>query len=362
MNPDHNLSFLFIPDISGFTNFVNETEVSHSQHIISELLEIIIHSDQLGLQPAEIEGDAVLFYKMEVPNTEAIFQQAKKMYINFHHHLRKYETLRICQCGACRTASDLSLKFIAHAGPISFINVDKFNKPFGKAVVTAHKLLKNAVPGSEYLLITDDLINRKGIGVEKEDDLQYIHGEDPAIGIYYRFMPLTFLNELIPPVEHFIVPQKTSNPIQHEIIIDKPVEEIHPLLIDLEFKKKWNRNINHIEYDDKIINQAGFSHTCIVDNKKLNFQTITNDFGSEKWVYGEKLNNPPYVEEADFYYILEKIDPNRSLLKFELHYKPLRGLLKVMSFFFVLIMKKIYTKNFLTLKKVVEGMNNLSTA
>jgi len=31
-------TFLFIPDISGFMEFVNETEVEHSQHIISERL------------------------------------------------------------------------------------------------------------------------------------------------------------------------------------------------------------------------------------------------------------------------------------------------------------------------------------
>lgn len=29
-------TLLFIPDISGFTKFVNETEISHSEHIITE--------------------------------------------------------------------------------------------------------------------------------------------------------------------------------------------------------------------------------------------------------------------------------------------------------------------------------------
>ena len=56
-------SFLFVPDITGFTEFVNKTEIDHSQHIISELLENIIDSNQLGLEISEVEGDAVLFYK-----------------------------------------------------------------------------------------------------------------------------------------------------------------------------------------------------------------------------------------------------------------------------------------------------------
>ncbi len=37
-------ALFFIPDISGFTNFVNNTELEHSIHIISELLELLIDS------------------------------------------------------------------------------------------------------------------------------------------------------------------------------------------------------------------------------------------------------------------------------------------------------------------------------
>ena len=56
-------SLLFLPDISGFTKFVQTTEVEHSQHVIAELLEILIGSNQIGLELAEIEGDALFFYK-----------------------------------------------------------------------------------------------------------------------------------------------------------------------------------------------------------------------------------------------------------------------------------------------------------
>ena len=71
MNPS-NSTFLFIPDISGFTEFVNKTKIDHSKHIITELLEIIINSDQLGLTVSEIEGVAVLFYRENVPDLKDI--------------------------------------------------------------------------------------------------------------------------------------------------------------------------------------------------------------------------------------------------------------------------------------------------
>ena len=44
---------------------MNETDVIHSQHIIEELLEILIDANEMNLQLSEIEGDAILFYKSE---------------------------------------------------------------------------------------------------------------------------------------------------------------------------------------------------------------------------------------------------------------------------------------------------------
>ena len=56
-----NKALIFIPDISGFTKFVTKCAIDHSNQIISNLINIIVDSNQLGLQVAEIEGDAVLF-------------------------------------------------------------------------------------------------------------------------------------------------------------------------------------------------------------------------------------------------------------------------------------------------------------
>ena len=49
----------FIADLSGFTKFVAETEIQHSQHIIKELLEILVDANTLGMKVSEFEGDAV---------------------------------------------------------------------------------------------------------------------------------------------------------------------------------------------------------------------------------------------------------------------------------------------------------------
>ncbi len=60
-------AIILIPDISGFTDFTSTTEIDHSAHIITELLELIVASNETGFTLAEIEGDAVLFYRKGSP-------------------------------------------------------------------------------------------------------------------------------------------------------------------------------------------------------------------------------------------------------------------------------------------------------
>ena len=76
-----NKGLIFIPDISGFTHFVNSVEIDHSQHIIHELLELILKANQIDLTVSGIEGNAILFYKFEEPpDLMAAYEQVEKMF------------------------------------------------------------------------------------------------------------------------------------------------------------------------------------------------------------------------------------------------------------------------------------------
>src|SRR5215471_3202186 len=124
----NNKGLIFIPDISGFTRFVNEVEIDHSRHIIQELLEVIINSNQIDLEISEIEGDAILFYKYgEMPDLPTIYNQVEKMFCAFHKHLITYDHRRFCQCKACAGAVNLTLKVITHYGEFTGYNVKNFN-------------------------------------------------------------------------------------------------------------------------------------------------------------------------------------------------------------------------------------------
>src|SRR5260221_9355607 len=150
---------LFIPDISGFTRFVNETDIEHSRLIIRELLELLINSNQLGLTVSEVEGDAILFYKFgKAPQQEELYKQVEKMFCEFHKALIIYDQRRFCQCKACISAAGLTLKIITHYGEFADYNVKNFNKLIGKDVIVAHQLLKNDIDQHEYWLVTKNLL------------------------------------------------------------------------------------------------------------------------------------------------------------------------------------------------------------
>jgi len=152
-------SLIFIPDISGFTKFINETELSHSQHIIQELLEVILDTNQINLSVSEIEGDAVLFYKTgKIPSVSEIADQIKSMFLKFHEQLLLIERDRVCHCGACSNAINLTLKFLTHAGEITESKIKEHKKLMGKDVIIAHRLLKNNINNDEYGLMTDSYL------------------------------------------------------------------------------------------------------------------------------------------------------------------------------------------------------------
>src|SRR5207249_11439794 len=52
---------LVLADISGYSAFVQQTEVDHSWSILHELLDTVVRSVQGRMDVSQVEGDAILF-------------------------------------------------------------------------------------------------------------------------------------------------------------------------------------------------------------------------------------------------------------------------------------------------------------
>ena len=325
-------SLLFLPDISGFTRFVKHTEIEHSQHIISELLELLIDANMLDLELAEVEGDALFFYKHDdIPSRQALLQQIEEMYIRFHNHLQLYEKQRICECGACSSAASLNLKFIVHGGEFGFIKVKDQHKPYGQDVIIAHRLMKNQVPIDDYALFSAPLAEawKEDESISLREPLIPHNGAEQyeEVGsIPYQYVELTPLRRHVSPPPPVSLGDRTANPLTIEAHIGKPVEEVFELVSNFEYRLKWNTEVDKLEYDPDRVNRVGAKHTCVINNRLVDFETVSNDFGENALVYGERTQSVPLLEEMTQYFILKPDETGGTQIRLELHPRPHKGL------------------------------------
>ena len=331
-------SLLLIPDISGFTSFVNETEVKHSKHIIAELLELIIESDELGLTVSEIEGDAVFFYKLDdVPSIEKLLKQVKLTYDAFHVHLKNYETRRICPCGACCTAHSLKIKFIALRAHLEFIQVKDFYKPYGPDVILVHRLLKNNVANDEYVLVNDAYWASRQKGEPVRDvPGGFIEGvmSYPDLGeVTYWYAPIDAWYGALPEPTPVPVFERIKKPIRVEGDVAMPLFEMYELISNLDVRLQWNRGIDKLEYERDRINRVGTRHQCVVQGQLIDFETIVADFGENTLVYGEQVDNNPLVNRFAIFWIITENGPQTHLV-IEMHYHLKAFPLNLIGFFF----------------------------
>jgi hypothetical protein len=322
--PQTKSSLIFIPDISGFTEFVNKTEISHSQHIVSELLELLIDADDLDMKVAEVEGDAVVFYKhQEVPPVQHLIDQSVKMFIRFHEHIRRYETQRICQCGACSTAGNLSLKFIVHQGPLGFTNIKNTTKPFGATLVLAHKLMKNEVPKNEYILFSDAFFGQDFVGIKEDPHIGHlmscVSDYDKIGQVNYKYLSFAKLHSRIKDIGPLPPSARTKNPVIGKLKVNMPVQEVYQYLSDFELKKVWDKKILDIRYEKDRINRTGTKHVCILQHGTMKIETVRPDPGAHNIVYGEKTSSMPFIREMASYYFLDS-DGTTTDIKIEIHY------------------------------------------
>ncbi len=154
---------LVMVDISGYTQFVNyhRTSVLHAEEIISELLESVIDRAQFPLQLNKLEGDAAFLFTEITAEPSAVAADVSNQILRFFDAFKlKQQSLVTraaggCPCDACANIHALQLKVVAHAGQAVFKRIKQFDELGGEDVILVHRLLKNSVAASEYILVTD---------------------------------------------------------------------------------------------------------------------------------------------------------------------------------------------------------------
>lgn len=318
-------SLLFIPDISGFTNFIQSTEAEHSQHVIAELLEILIASNTLNLQLAEIEGDALFFYKKDsIPSQEQLLAQVETMFTAFYNHLKMLEKNRICPCSACAMAPQLELKIIAHCGVLQSLNVQGKKKPFGQAVIEVHRLLKNNIDSHNYLLVSYQLAIELKMPLNYKSRLfSFVHGEEhydhKEIKFVYTKIDKALLQILSYETPKEVVFERGPNFI-HDITVNTGASLILEFITNYKYRGNWVNGVDQFVYDEVEVTRLGTEHMCVINGKHFNFTTVTKKKQDNQLIYGELAENIPIMTQFYQFYIIEGMSSTSCKVTTELYW------------------------------------------
>ena len=348
-------SLLFLPDISGYTKFIQTTEVEHSQHVISELLEILIAANTEELKLAEIEGDALFFYKEEeIPSQERLLAQIEAMFTAFYSHLELLKKNRICPCQACATAPNLELKIIAHAGVLQHIEVQGNRKPFGQQVIEAHRLLKNSVSSNNYTLISRGLALEIQLSQYYSSKLfRFRKGADTYDGkeLEYLFSHIEKDNLKL---TQFSGTKEVKFDCPPNLFAKKefPIEatELMEYITNLVYRKEWVKGVERFDYDPNQVTRQGTEHVCVVNGKHLNFVAVTKPVQNDQLVYGELNTDIPLIDKVYQFYIIIPLTEKTCQLEVEIYWE-------AKSFFKRIMMALIGERSFK--KNMLQAINGL---
>lgn len=173
---------IVLVDISGYTHFIRaeKTSAIHAEEIIFELLEAVVESAYPPLVFNKLEGDAALLFA-EMPINDFglannITRQIEAFFKVFYQRANLLANERAeCSCNACQRVLDLRIKVFAHHGDVVFRPFRHFLELAGEDVIITHRLTKNSIQSSEYILMTDAFFqlagNLPGFYIEDFDEV-----------------------------------------------------------------------------------------------------------------------------------------------------------------------------------------------
>ncbi len=173
--PTAQVGCLLLADITGYTSYLQGTELEHAQDVLADLLETIIAGIEPPFEVVKLEGDAV-FAHMPATQVDAslLFDTIEATYFAFRRRLRDVVHSTTCDCNACVLIPSLDLKFFVHSGSYVVSRIGRSEELTGADVVLVHRLLKGSarevIANDAYLVLT-------------REALEAIDGDAEALGL-----------------------------------------------------------------------------------------------------------------------------------------------------------------------------------
>lgn len=134
---------LLLADITGYTEYMGDTELMHAQDVIADLLEVIVGSIEPVFRLSKLEGDAAFAYAgQDSVNPSMMMDTVESAYFSFQKRLRDIVHSTSCECNACIRIPGLDLKFFVHEGEYVVRTIARSEELTGHDVILVHRLAK----------------------------------------------------------------------------------------------------------------------------------------------------------------------------------------------------------------------------
>jgi uncharacterized protein YndB with AHSA1/START domain len=139
--------FIVMADITGFTGYLNESELDHAQQSIVAVLDVIVESTDAPLTLSRVVGDAVVSYALDgqILNPQTLVEELETIYVVFRRAVGQMVLNTTCSCNACANLSSLDLKFIVHHGEFALREIAENEELIGPNVNLVFRLAKNTI-------------------------------------------------------------------------------------------------------------------------------------------------------------------------------------------------------------------------
>jgi hypothetical protein len=139
--------FLIISDITGYSKYVNESELEHARDSLTALLNLLLDHTKSPLVLSKLEGDAVFSYAPAggFLQGQSLLDMIETTYASFRKALELMMLNTTCPCNACRNLPNLDLKFFVHFGSFMTQKLGNFTELVGNDVNLVHRLAKNHI-------------------------------------------------------------------------------------------------------------------------------------------------------------------------------------------------------------------------
>jgi hypothetical protein len=156
--------FIVMADITGYTVYLNESELDHAQESIVAILDVIVGSTDAPLTLSRVVGDAVVSYAFDgtILNTQTLVEELESIYVVFRRALEQMVLNTTCTCNACANLNTLDLKFIVHHGDFAMKEIAGSQELIGSNVNLVFRIAKNRIKETlglrAYIAYTSDAV------------------------------------------------------------------------------------------------------------------------------------------------------------------------------------------------------------